>query len=339
MATLEEQQQLIEALKFTPRTYSISLWGYGGEKVMGTVDRVVFDYFKHRRLDLSEFAWGYDYAEDNNIPEDMQPFPPGSWYECDNLAHVSGVSRESGTVQISDETGTTVFEKSLGDIIGGGCDGEPDWCCNDEAWVGMCDVGNVVFVGNSNEKGTFFEGEIHLREPFDIEKLELHYDEVDGEEIVNCVYYDGEEIENNGGSTNGKSSDFGFFLIHPDHKWEKYSNMSDIKYEMTAWFPKKINPVREGLYLIKTADKNSYEYQCHWTGTKWVGSYVEPEDFDTADEVKIKEWQGLASDPDATVVEWNPIVELEKIVSDLGEQVGADPKELAELKQSKSWPF
>ena len=32
MATQEEQQQLIETLKFTPRTYKISMWGYGGEK-------------------------------------------------------------------------------------------------------------------------------------------------------------------------------------------------------------------------------------------------------------------------------------------------------------------
>jgi hypothetical protein len=58
----------------------------------------------------------------------------------------------------------------------------------------------------SNEKGTFFEGEFELRAPFDVTKLELYYDEIDGEELVNCVYYDGDEIENYGGSTDGKSS-------------------------------------------------------------------------------------------------------------------------------------
>jgi hypothetical protein len=33
MATKEEKHQLIDTLKFTPRTYKISTWGYGGEKV------------------------------------------------------------------------------------------------------------------------------------------------------------------------------------------------------------------------------------------------------------------------------------------------------------------
>jgi hypothetical protein len=30
---------------------------------MGTVDREIYDYFKQRRLDVSDFAWDYDYAE------------------------------------------------------------------------------------------------------------------------------------------------------------------------------------------------------------------------------------------------------------------------------------
>lgn len=316
MATQEEQQKLIDTLKFTPRTYTIQLWGYGGEKVMGKVDRAIYDYFRHRRLDLSEFAWSSDYAEENNIPEDMWPFPPGSWYECDILAHVSGVSRNAGTVQIDDENGKTVFERPLEDCDG--CDDSPQWCCCEEAWIGMCKPGEVVFIGNSNEKGTFFEGDIELTAPFDIEKLELHYDEVDGEEIINVVYYDGVEIENNGGGTDGKSSDFGFFLVQENDSWETYRNADDIKYEMTEWFPKKVKPVREGLYLIKPAGKGDYSYQCRWTGSKWVRSYIEPEDFATAEEVKIKEWCGLSSDPDADV-EWDPVAELEKIVVDVEE--------------------
>jgi hypothetical protein len=90
--------------------------------------------------------------------------------------------------------------------------------------------------------------------------------------------------------------------------------------------------------MVKSAGKNSYTYQAKWTGSKWVSSYVEPEDFETAEAIKVKEWQGLADNPDAEV-EWDPVVELEKIVLDLGKQVGADPEELVELKQPKSWPF
>ena len=113
-----EHEKLLEVLKFTPRTYKISLWGYGGEKVMGTVDRKIYDYFKSRRLDLSDYAWDSDYAEEHNIPEEFQPFPPGSWYEGDNLAHACGVNRDAGTIQIEDETGETVYERQLDGLTG-----------------------------------------------------------------------------------------------------------------------------------------------------------------------------------------------------------------------------
>lgn len=222
---LAEQQKLIEVLKFTPRTYKISMWGYGGEKVMGTVDRKIYDYCLENCVDLSEIAWGDEDTaqEEMGLDLDMLPFPPGSWYECDDMAHTSGVSRNAGTLQIEDENGNTVFQKSLDDITGGGCDGEPDWSCNDEAWIGSKPAGTVVFIGSSNEKGTFFEGEIELTQPFDIEKLTLGYDEIDGEELINSVTYDSEDIDNWGGSTDGKSSDFGMYVVIDSNNWETYS--------------------------------------------------------------------------------------------------------------------
>ena len=290
-----EHEKLIELLKFTPRTYKMQMWGYGGETVMGTVDRAIYDYFRQRRLDLSDFAWDSDYAEENNIPEEMHPFPPGSWYEGDSMAHAHGVARNAGTLHIDDENGETVFERSLEDM-GGGEEDEPEFQCNDEVYIGEKPDGTVVFIGRSNEKGTFFEGEIELKEPFDITKLILGYDEIDGEELINFVEYDGEQIDNWGGSTDGKSSDFGFYIAGSNKdggKWEKYTNMDDIVYEMTEWFPKKVKPVRTGLYMVKTAGKNSYTYQCEWNGTFWHSQW------DVTIEVKIKEWQGLAHNPDA----------------------------------------
>jgi len=354
MATITEQEKLMEVLKFTPRTYKIQMWGYGGETVMGTVDRKIYDYFKQRRLSLSDMAWDSDYANDNNIPEDMEPFPSGSWYECDGMGHASGVARNAGTLQIEDENGEIVYEKSLDDISGWGDDDnpEPEWSCGDEVWIESQPAGTVVFIGRSNEKGTFFEADIPLTAPFDIRKLTLGYDEIDGEEIVNRVEYDGVEIDNWGGSTDGKSSDFGFYIAGSAtvKGYEKYSNMDDIEYEMTDWFPKKINPVRAGIYMVKTAGKNSYTYQCKWTGSKWVSSYTEEADYDNKDyEVKVKEWQGLASDPDYVnemLTRWpyveekfdvaaltaafseenfdESVAELERMVAELGMEVGAE---------------
>ena len=292
-----DHEALIELLKFTPRTYTIQMWGYGGEVIMGTVDRKIFDYFKSRRLDVSDFAWDSDYAEDNDIPEEMWPFTPGSWYDCDDMAHAHGTSRNAGTLQVSDENGDTVYERGL-EGIDGYSDDSAEWSSGDEVWIGMKPAGTVVFIGRSNEKGTFFEGEIELKQPFDITKVMLNYDEIDGEELVTGVEYDGETIENNGGNTDGKSSDFGFYLVKDSNTWEKYTNMDDIKYTMTEWFPKKIKPVREGVYMIKTAGKKSWEHQGKWTGSRWVSAWTDEAEFDTADELKIKEWQGIAYDPD-----------------------------------------
>lgn len=331
MATAKEQQELIEILKFTPRTYKIQMWGYGGEVVMGTVDRKIYDYFKHRRLDLSEFAWGSDYADDNNIPEEMWPFPPGSWYECDDMGHTNGVSRNAGTVQIEDEQGNTVYEKSFDDISGGGCDGEPDWSCGDEIWIGSQPDGTVVFIGRSNEKGTFFEGEIELRAPFDITKLCLEYDEIDGEELVTSVYYDGEQIENWGGSTDGKSSDFGMYIAGSRDvtgNWDKYTNLDDIKYTVTDWFPAKTKPVRLGRYNIKTKDGHSY--QATWNGTFWHNDWNE-------EKIKVTEWQGIDHDPEYGA-EWDPVIELEKIVSELDIDKSNDNVSDVDLPTG-SWPF
>ena len=296
MATKKEKEELMELLKFTPRTYKITMWGYGGEYTMGTVDRKIYDYFKQRRLDLSDFAWDYDYAEENNIPEEMWPFTPGSWYECDDMGHVHGVDRDSGTLQIEDENGETIIERSLGDIDG--CD--IGLCCGDEVWIDSRDPGTVVFLGSSSEKGTFFEGEINLTAPFDQEKLILFYDDFDGNDIISSVEYDGEEIENWGASTNGKSSDFGFYIAgsSKEGKWERYRNMDDIEYPMTEWFSKKNKPVLEGIYEIKTSGKNSYQHQAKWTGSRWISAWQN--DTPEAEDLKIKEWRGLSVDPDAT---------------------------------------
>jgi hypothetical protein len=198
-----------------------------------------------------------------------------------------------------------------------GADGdepEPEWGGGEEYWIGMKPVGTVVFFGVSNEKGTFFEGEIELKQPFDISKLELGYDEIDGNDIINSVRYDGEQIDNWGGDTNGKSSDFGFYLVKDSNTWEKYSNMDDIIYEMTEWFPKKIKPVHEGVYMVKTAGKNSYTYQARWTGTRWINQWSE--DNTETEDLKIKEWQGLAQDPNAGV-SYQDRVDLEAALEEL----------------------
>jgi len=310
MATQEEQQQLIDTLKFTPRTYKISMWGYGGERVMGTVDPKVWDYCMEHQVDLSDIAWDSDAAEEMDLDEDLLPFPPGSWYECDDMAHVNGVNRDAGTIQITDENDETVFEKSLDDITGG-ADDEPEWSCMDEVWIGSRAKGEVVFIGNSNEKGTFFEADLELTSPFDITKLTLCYDEVDGEEIVNGVEYDGESIDNWGGSTDGKSSDFVMVRVidnegnferyepeekdwgHPEYgtspsTWEKSSNFKF----------KKQKPTIPGYYSVNYGYGSTYG-SLYWDGSNF-GDW-EYGKFHAKDNDSIVTWSGYNWDTSSWV--------------------------------------
>ena len=335
MATIEEQQKLIEVLKFTPRTYKISMWGYGGEKVMGTVERDVWDYCMEHQVDLSEIAWSDEETvqDEMNLDVDHLPFTPGSWYECDDMAHTNGVSRNAGTLQIEDENGTVIFEKRLEDMDGGS-DDVPEWSCNDEAWIGSKPVGTVVFVGSSNEKGTFFEGNIELTQPFDITKLTLGYDDIDGEELVNSVTYDDEDIDNFGGSTDGKSSDFGMYLVMDNNTWETYSpeekdwghpphGSSPSTWEKSETFKfTKVQPTLPGYYnctwkhfgtTYGTAYWDGIQFGewgygkfnpitgeiVTWSGYNWdTGSWVNqpPEPVDIACDNKKCGWVGMGSE-------------------------------------------
>ena len=309
---LAEQQKLIEVLKFTPRTYKISMWGYGGEKVMGTVDNAVWDYCNDNQVDLSEIAWSDEdtVQEEMGLDLDLLPFTPGSWYECDDMGHINGVSRSAGTLQIEDENGNTVFEKSFDDISGGGTDNDPDWCCNDEIWAGSKPKGTVVFIGSSNEKGTFFEGEIELRAPFDITKLELHYDEFDGEDIISSVVYDGEDIDNFGGSTDGKSSDMDMVQITDDEGgWERYSpeekdwghppiGTSPSDWEKSPKFKfAKVKPTVEGWYSAVWRNFGTTYGTLYWNGTEfgeWEYGQFKPQ-------AGVDTWQGYNWDTSSWV--------------------------------------
>jgi hypothetical protein len=296
-----EQEKLMATLKFTPRKYTISMWGYGGEKVMGTVSREVWDYCMDNQVDISELAWGdEETAQDEmGLDLDMLPFPPGAWYECDDMAHVNGVARGAGSLQITDEKGETVLEKALDEF-----DDEysPEFSGGDVASISQRSPGEIVFIGSSNEKGTFFEADINLTAPFDITKLTLHYDEVDGEEIISMATYDGEDLDNYGGSTDGKSSDMNMFLVEEDGEWEQYSpeekdwghppyGRGPSDWEQSAKFKfKKHKPVHVGYYTCVWRPGFGTSYgTLYWDGKQfgdWEHGQFKPES-------NVDTWQGF----------------------------------------------
>ena len=208
---LKEQEELIQTLKFTPRTYTVTMYGYGGEIVLGSVPREQYEYFRDNEIDIEEYAWDSD--NEQEVPEDMQPFEPGSWHECDHVAHESGVElSEYNTISVSDENGKEVWSCPLGytELTDAGVEvnGFEEFMCADRS-----DRENTVgFIGQSTEKGVFFDGPLELKAPFDPSKLVISYSDIEGWALVSGVEYDGEEIEGmDGYDTRGKSSEFKFY--------------------------------------------------------------------------------------------------------------------------------
>lgn len=211
MATDKQKQELIDTLKFTPVTYTVTVSGYGGEIAMGKVDQKTVEYFNENGIDLEEYAtsWGddEDYVE---VPEDLRPFTQGNWYDCDNIEHCSGAEFGGSWISVSDENGNEVWQAELNhDLADVGCDIE---CFCSEDVEDYVDADTAVFVGQSFEKGCFFEAELLLTQPFNPSKFKFTYSDIADWSILNVVEYAGEELDGSDNySTTGKSMSFEFY--------------------------------------------------------------------------------------------------------------------------------
>lgn len=316
MATKKQKQELIDVLRFTPRTYRIELGNYGGEVYAGRVDRKVYDYFKQRKLDLDDYA--NDWDNEMKVPDEFQPFSPGSPYDCDDLVHASGATMDSSNLlQVFDENGDTVWECALDlntlDDAGVDCN-EWESFDSDE----MAD-GDVVYWGAQGEKGLLFGNEFELKSPFDPKKLKLGYANADGWLICNGVEYDGETIDNNDLSTTGKWGE-NKWLINGEEVYEAVSRDDMDEEELaelesactsetwdpvaeldkiiadfddivrTEWFPNSVKPVRIGSYEthinIKPVWPWPAETMLEWTGKNW-------KDIDGNVVKDVVEWRGV----------------------------------------------
>ena len=210
MATIEQKKELVETLKFTPVTYTIQLWGYGGEIAVAKINKEQYDYWKPRieedgDSELVEHctAW-LDEEEENPVPENARIVQDGAWFETEgHLDNMSGCEfAEQCHIQIDDENGNTVFDHPLSYEVLEDLGVQLD---SNEVMAGDVDGVEYAFCFQSVEKGTFFAGDIELKAPFDPKKLKITYTDFEGWELVSGVEYDGEWIEGlDGYDTTGK---------------------------------------------------------------------------------------------------------------------------------------
>jgi len=233
MATSEEKTELVETLK-GPRFYRLSLTGYGGEAAYINISKEAHDFWhKHNEeygdSDLVQYLINDDpedcnYDELEIIPKESDFLTSygkddykSSWYEAPGeFCHQNGVEYSSAYLTVDEVENDEYMSKHIAEIY----DGEnvqelvdrlqeesnyetdaADWGEGEE----YEEQGEYVLQMYSSEKGSFFDAIIETVGEFDPKKLMFHCNEYpNGEDIIDGVSYDGQELENYGGDTNGK---------------------------------------------------------------------------------------------------------------------------------------
>jgi|TARA_R110000851_G_scaffold89485_1_gene195007 hypothetical protein len=233
MATTEEKTELVETLK-GPRFYRIQLNGYGGESAYMSISKEAHDFWQpvceeHGDYDLSTYM-NSDGEEDLEF-DNIESVPPEAqflhdpdhdnykrpWFESHTeFEHTMGVEWGSAYVVVEEVNSADYMSNHIADVIEGenlsellsNLEEEHNYeieltqmGCEDEAPEGVEYIAQLY----SSEKGSFFDGVIETVGEFDLKKLKVYTTEyMNGEDTVTSIEYEGNDIENNGGDTNGK---------------------------------------------------------------------------------------------------------------------------------------
>ena len=232
MATTQEKEELVETLK-GERYFRVMISGYGGEAAYMSISKEAHDFWKpildeHGDNDLVAYMAADDgeepdFYEIEEVPEEAQFLHDKDddnykrpWYESHTeFEHSYGGTWDSCNICIeevdSEEYNSSVVAEvlderinELNDRLGEESDYEVEMvqmtCCDD-------DPEGVEYIAQlySSEKGQFFDGIITTYGDFDVKKLKIVTTEfLNGEDTITSVEYDGVEIDNQGGDTNGK---------------------------------------------------------------------------------------------------------------------------------------
>ena len=219
-------EELIEAIKRPDRYYRITCGGYGGESVYAKISKEAYEYWSEQESgELEDYAMSgaEDYCEEHpdTVPDNANFLYEKDdeywrdWYEAPNeLEHCNGVNMGGAWIEIEEQEGEDWTSVNLGEVANTTIEklieenaleyNEDEFDLDEHADE---DGHNYVFYGMSVEKGSFFDGVVHLTngETFDIKKLSFSATEMpNGDTILDSISYAGEEIDYDYGDTNGK---------------------------------------------------------------------------------------------------------------------------------------
>ena len=196
-----------------------------------SVTKEAFDFWhpiteEHGDNDLTNYMINaedgdFEFEETDEVPEHadflMSPDADGEswrspWYESPTeFEHSWGVEYNSANITIDEVASDDYNAKWIADVIENknitdsidneeyDFDVQMDVCS--EAPEGTEYIAQMY----SSEKGSFFDGIIETVGEFDVKKLKIHTMEyMNGEDVITNIEYNGVDIDNQGGDTNGK---------------------------------------------------------------------------------------------------------------------------------------
>lgn len=234
MATAEQKQELVDNIK-GKRYYRVQVYGYGGEHVYGKLTKEAYDFWKpivdeHGDNDLVNYMLNaedgdFDFENIESVPPEadflMSPDADGkewrsAWYEMPGeFEHINSVSIDSGNISVDEQDGDGWDSKHLNEALkpidinelAGNIGDQTDYETEilnpiDDLYP---DKGTYIVQMLSMEKGTFFDAVVETVGEFDPKKLKITYSEApNGEDVIHTIMYNNEELDNQGGDTNGK---------------------------------------------------------------------------------------------------------------------------------------
>ena len=238
MATSEEKQELVDRLS-GPRFFRVYIQGYGGEAAYMTISKEAHDFWK----EVTEENGDYDLVQYmtcdeldecefeyiDTVPEEAQFLHDKDddnykrpWYESHTeFEHTYGATYDSAYITVDEVSDDEYNSDHVADVISSMDVSE----LNDEVLedsnneieileMGCCEEHDgYVAQLYSSEKGCFFDGVIETHGEFDPKKLKIYTTEfLNGEDTITSIEYDGVEVDNNGGDTNGKGYYAGVWL-------------------------------------------------------------------------------------------------------------------------------
>ena len=170
--------------------FRIEVSGRGGEIVIGRVSQDAYAYFEEHEIDVDEYATSWD--NDYEVPEELQPFVPGEWHDCDDIAHEFGSDVDDTFITVTDADDNVLLDNvDYSNLIkiGVNVEFEDDIDPDD-----ILETGAACFIGQSHEKGLFYSFEVET-DVFDVSRLTICTTDVDGWELVTSIQYNGEDLE------------------------------------------------------------------------------------------------------------------------------------------------